>query len=189
MWKKRNFQLSDEELKAIEQAMHHDKRPEVRQKAQAIHLLHLGEKTAHVANMMAVSRTALYKWHDAWLANGIDGLARKKGSGRRRKATPEYEQLLEETLVINPSDLGYDFTIWTVDRLREHLSEKTGILLSDRTLYTTLKRLGYAYRRPKHDLTYLHDPEVMERAEAHLNALKKKPLKEPLSSSLWTKQQ
>lgn len=188
MWKRRNFQLTDEGLKAIEQAMHHDKRPEVRQKAQAMHLLHLGEKTAHVAKMMAVSRTALYKWHDAWLANGIEGLARQEGSGRPRKATAEYERLLEETLATDPAEHGYDFTVWTVDRLREHLFGKTGILLSDRTLNNTLKHLGYAYRRPKHDLTYLHDPDVMERAEAQLEALKKRPLKEPLSSSLWTKQ-
>ena len=126
MWKKRNFQLTDEQLKVIERAMHHDKHPEVRQKAHAIYLLHLGEKTAHVARKMAVSRTVLYKWHDAWLANGINGLARKKGSGRRRKASPEYEQLLEQTLETDPSEHGYDFTVWTVDRLREHLYEATG---------------------------------------------------------------
>lgn len=190
MWKKRDYQLTDEELETIEQTMRHDKRPEVRQKAQAIHLLHLGQPVSHVAKMMAVTRTSIYKWHNAWRANGIDGLARQKGSGRCRKATPEYERLLEETLATAPAEHGYDFTVWTVDRLREHLFEKTGIMLSDRTLNTTLKRLGYVYRRPKHDLTYLHDPEVMERAEAQLEALKKRPLKEePLSSSLWTKQQ
>lgn len=188
MWKKRNYQLTDEEVKVIEQAMRHDKRPEARQKAQAIHLLHLGQPVAHVAKMMAVTRTTIYVWHDAWLADGIDGLVRRKGSGRRYKATPEYEQLLEKTLDTVPSELGYDFTVWTVDRLIEHLFEKTGILLSDRTLTNTLKRLGYVYRRPKRDLAYLHDPEVMAQAEAQLEELKKRPMKGPSSSSLWTNQ-
>ena len=188
MWKKRNYQLTDVELKEIEQTMRHDKRPEVRQKAQALHLLHLGQPVAHVARMMAVARLTIYKWHDAWLLDGIDGLARRKGSGRRRKATPEYEQLLETTLDTDPAELGYDFTVWTVDRLCEYLFEKTGIELSDRTLNNTLKRMGYVYRRPKSDLTYLHDPEVMKQAEIQLEALKKKPMKGPASSSLWTKQ-
>jgi len=189
MQKKRNYQLTDVELKDVEKAMRHDKRPEVRQKAQALHLLHLGQPVAHVARMMAVSRKTIYKWHDAWLADGIDGLARREGSGRRRKATPEYERLLEKTLETDPTELGYEFTVWTVDRLCEYLDDETGIRLSDRTLTNTLKRLGYVYRRPKSDLTHLHDPKVMEMAELHLETLKKKPKTGSLSSSLWTKRQ
>ena len=187
MEKRRNYHLTDEELEIVEKAMHHDKRPEVRPKAQVLHLLHQGYSVTQVARMMAVSRLTIYKWHDAWLESSIDGLARHKGSGRRRKATPEYEQLLEKTLETAPSELGYDFTVWTVDRLGEYLFEKTGIKLSDRTLNNTIKRLGYVYRRPKGDLTYLHDPEVMKLAESHLEMLKKKPLKEATSSSLWTR--
>lgn len=189
MWKKRNYQLTDEEVEIIERAMLHDKRPEARQKAQAIHLLHLGQKVTSVAEMMAVTRTTIYEWHDAWLANGIDGLVRKKGSGRRFKASPAYEQLLEETVDTDPAELGYEFTVWTVDRLCQHMLEKTGILLSGRTLTNTLRRLDYVYRRPKRDLSYLHDPEVMAQAEEHLEMLKKRPESKPLSSSLWMKQQ
>lgn len=188
MQEKRDFHLTDEELKLVEKAMHHDKRPEVRPKAQALHLLHQEYSVTQVAKMMAVSRLTIYKWHDAWLEQGIEGLARQKGSGRRRKATPEYERLLEKTLETAPSELGYDFTVWTVDRLGEYMFEKTGIELSDRTLNNTIKRLGYVYRRPKRDLSYLHDPEDMQRAEAELEVLKKRPKQESSGSSLWTKQ-
>ena len=79
MWKKRNFQLSDIELKSIEQTMHHDKRPEVRQKAQAIHLLHLGQSAAQTGTLCAVVGAAAgVAWPQATSArlNRINRLSR-----------------------------------------------------------------------------------------------------------------
>jgi len=184
---KRNYRLSDEEQQVIQRTMRHDKRPEVRRKAQAIHLLHRGHPVTEVAKMVAVTRQTIYLWHDAWLAGGVEGMVRREGSGRLYKASPTYEHLLEKALATDPAELGYEFTVWTLDRLIQYLYEKTGILLSDRTMSNTLNRLGYVYRRPKRDLTHLHDPEVMEQAMAQLNELKKGGPPEPLSSSLWTK--
>jgi len=188
MNRKRNFHLTDDELTAIEQAMRHAERPEVRQRAHALHLLHLGHQVTAVAKMMAVNRLTIYKWHDAWLEQGPAGLARKKGSGRNRAATPEYEKCLHQTLAKTPADYGYEFTVWTLTRLKQHLFNKTGIEMSNRTLSATLKRLGYVYRRPKRSLQQLQDPEAIAAAKVHLEELKKEPPPGPSSSSLWTKQ-
>lgn len=184
---RRNYQLSAEEQQIIQRAMRHDKRPEVRRKAQTIHLLHRGHSVTEVAKMVAVTRQTIYVWHDAWLAGGVEGMVRREGSGRRYKASPTYERLLQEALATEPAELGYEFTVWTLDRLMQHLYEKTGIRLSDRTMSNTLKRLGYVYRRPKRDLSHLQDPEGMARAMAQLDELKKRHQPAPLSSSLWTK--
>lgn len=185
---KRDYQLSDDEAKVIQRAMRHDKRPEVRRKAQAVHLLHQGYAVTDVAKMVAVTRQTIYMWHDAWLAGGVEGMVRREGCGRRYKASPAYERLLEEALVTEPATMGYEFTVWTLDRLLQHLYKQTGIRLSDRTLSNTLKRLWYVYRRPKRDLSHLHDPEVLAQATAQLEGLKKSPQQGRLSSSLWTKQ-
>jgi transposase len=67
---KQNYQLTDEEQQTIQRAMRHDKRPEVRRKAQAIHLLHQGHLVTEVARMVAVTRQTIYVWHYAWLAGG-----------------------------------------------------------------------------------------------------------------------
>ena len=188
MQTKRNYQLSDEEQQVIQRAMRHDKRPEVRRKAQAIYLLHQGHPVTEVARMVAVSRQTIYVWHDYWLAGGVEGMVRREGSGRRYKASPTYERLLEKTLATDPAELGYEFTVWTLDRLIQYLFEKTGILLSDRTMSNTLNRLGYVYRRPKRDLTHLQDPEAVAQAMVQLDELKKGGHPVPSSSSLWTKQ-
>ena len=56
MPKARDYHLSEEDLQAVETAIRHDKRPEVRQRCTAIRLLHLGHKPEEVAEMQAVSK-------------------------------------------------------------------------------------------------------------------------------------
>jgi transposase len=123
---RRAYQLSDNDRQIIQQALRHDKRPEVRCKAQAMHLLHQGHPVTEVAKMVAVTRQTIYTWHDAWLVGGVEGMVRQEGSGRRYKVSPTYERLLQEALATEPAELGYEFAVWTLDRLMQYLYEKTG---------------------------------------------------------------
>lgn len=50
-----NFRLDQEELAAVDEAMHHSPRAEVRQRATAIRMLHLGNKPETVAELLAVA--------------------------------------------------------------------------------------------------------------------------------------
>jgi transposase len=184
----KQYKLNNNELAQIEQAMRRDKRTEVRQRATAIHMLHSGEKPGKVAELMAVGIATIYNWHRRWQTEGLEGLVNKPKSGRRRKATAIYCQKLEESLSKEPGEYGYDFTIWTAERLRQHLLGKTGIDISVNRLRELLKRLGYRYRRPKHDLGHLQDPDAKAMAREVLDVLKKKPRPGISSSSLWTKQ-
>ena len=63
MAKRIKFQKTDEEVRILEQAIRHDERPEVRQRATAIRMLHLGHHPTDVAKSMAVSLPTLYNWH------------------------------------------------------------------------------------------------------------------------------
>lgn len=83
MPKSRNYHLSEEQLAAIETAIHHDKRPEVRQRCTAIRLLHLGHKPEQVAEMQAVSKPTIYGWIDRWWSGGVEGLANRRKVGVR----------------------------------------------------------------------------------------------------------
>lgn len=185
--KARDYHLNEPELAEIETAIRHDKRPEIRVRCTAIHLLHLGHKPAEIARMQAVSIPTVYSWYNRWREAGIEGLATKPRSGRPPKTGKEYLQALEETLAKDPHELGYDFSIWTLERLRLHLEKVTGTSLSVIRLHILLKRQGYRYRRPKYDLGHLQDKEAKAQAAALVDELKKS-LPETLSnSSLWTK--
>ena len=86
------------------------------------------------------------------------------------------------------TELGYNFAIWTIDRLRAHLAKETGIELSESRLRALLKRKGYRYRRPKRDLGHLQNKDAKAAAREQLEELKKRHSETISGSSLWTKQ-
>lgn len=187
MPKARDYHLNEDELSALEAAIRHDKRPEVRQRCTAIRLLHLGHKPQQVAHMQAVSIPTIYGWYNRWQQDGVEGLATKPRSGRPAKTDEAYRQALEEVLEKEPGELGYDFSVWTIERLRLHLAKATGTALSAGRLRVLLQRHGCRYRRPKHDLGHLQDKDAKAQAAELLLELKKRPSPTISSSSLWTK--
>ena len=188
MPKKKDYHLNDTELLQIREAIRKDKRPKVAQRATAIHMLHQGQKVADVAQAMAVSTITIYKWFERFRETGIDGLVNQPKGRPPRKADENYLKALETALDQEPSALGYSFAIWTVERLRDHLEMETGVHLHVNYLSVLMKQQGFVYRRPKHDLTDLQDPDAREQAKELIDGLKKRRLQIPKSSSsLWTK--
>jgi transposase len=188
MPKKLNYELTKEQLATIEEAIRYEKDARVVKRATAIRLLHQGHSPQEVAEMLLVSDAVVYNWHHRWAEQGLDGLRDQPRPGRPRVADEAYCQALEEALDHDPGDYGYDFAIWTVDRLRDHLAEQTGKMLSGNRLREVMAELGYVYRRPSEDLTHAQDAEVRQQAEALIEELKRGPKQAMLSSSLWTKQ-
>jgi len=187
MPKARDYQLTEEELQIVETAMKRDQRPGVRQRCTIIRLLHLGYKPEEVAKMQAVSIPTVYSCITRWRKGGVEELMTKPRSGRPAKADKAYEQLVGEVVEKEPEELGYNFTVWTIDRLRLHLAKETGIELSESRFRALLKAKGYRYRRPKYDLGHLQDKEAKAKADELLDELKKRSLETISSSSLWTK--
>lgn len=74
-------------------------------------------------------------------------------------------------------------TIWNVADLHELLA-RHGYQVSPATVYRTLDRLGYRYRRPRHDLTHRQDAEAVASAKHVLAELHKRGLLPDLDSAL-----
>jgi transposase len=182
-----HFQLTDEGLREIAEAIKRNKRPEVRQRAMGLRLLHEGKTPQAVAAVLSVSQPTVYDWHHRWQREGVEGLANRPKSGRPVKANQNYVELLEQVVEQDPQELGYAFSIWTTDRLRLHLQAKTGIELKPTQFRALLKENDFVYRRPKHDLTNLQDANARQAAEDWLAELKKAPKRTRSTYSLWTK--
>lgn len=187
MPKELTYTLNETELKQIEQALKTAPEAQVRQRATGIRLLHLGKKPGEVAKLLNVSTATVYNWHERWRENGLAGLSDAPRSGRPRLADANYVTQLEEALETDPATLDYGFTIWTLERLRAHMTKLTGVQMSDETFRLVLRQNDYVYRRPKHDLKPLQDLQAKQRATELLDELKKKPKPRRLTSSLWTK--
>ena len=186
MPKHNDYTLSDEQLEQVREAI---KSPiaRVAQRATVLHSLHLGYRVEDIAHMHNLSTASIYNHFQRFEAEGIAGLPDKPKSGRPHKATPEYIELLEQTLETDPKDKGYAFSVWTQARLRQYLAQQTGIEMSRSRFQELLERLGYRYRRPKRDLGQRQDPQLREQVTAALEELKKEPQPEQSSYSLWTK--
>jgi transposase len=182
-----DYTLSDEQLETIEQAIRSEKDVRVVKRATGVRLLHQGYSPQEVAGMLLVSDVTVYRWHRCWRENGLEGLRDAPRSGRPRKADTAYCHALEEALEREPADYGYPFAIWTIGRLRDHLTQQTGTVLSEDRLRVVMSELGYVYRRPTEQLTDAQDQDAHDQAEALLEVLKKGPKVAKLSSSLWTK--
>jgi transposase len=187
MPKRINYQLTAEDLKLVEGAMQSAADGQVRQRATAIRMLHLGKTPAEVSDLLNVSLASVYNWHAGWRASGLAGLTDAARSGRPKVATDAYVRALREVIECDPTTLGYAFTVWTIGRLLAHLAQVTGITMSDESFRTVLAEQGYVYRRPKHDLKPLQDPQARATAQTLLDELKKRPQPVRSSYSLWTK--
>lgn len=183
----RKVTLRTDDIPELEAALKNDERPEVRQRAAALRAVHVGQAVKDVALVLAVTEATIYNWLKRWQAKGVEGLAKEPLPGRPRKADEGYCRALEEAIEQDPQSLGYRFTIWTVERLRDHLTRKTGVELSVKRLGEVISERGYVYRRPKHDLTNLQDPTAKAQAQELLEELKKGRSQPISGSSLWTK--
>lgn len=184
---RKDFTLTDEQVKELTKAIKRDKRSQVVRRATAVHLLHQGQRVADVAKSVSASKPILYAWHERFRAEGVDGLADKAKPRSRRKVTDAYIAAMEEAVARNPADYGYEFAMWTRERLRDHLAHQTGIHIHINWMGELLKAHGYVLRRPKHDLRHRQDPVAKAEAQETLEALKKTHAQTISASSLWTK--
>ena len=69
-----NYTLTEKQLVEVEQAINSSPQPEVRQRAIAIRLLHLGQSPQQVAEGVMVTSNTIYAWHKRWREQGIKGL-------------------------------------------------------------------------------------------------------------------
>lgn len=185
-----NFTLTNEQLAEVEQAINYSRQPEVRQRAIAIRLLHLGYQPEAVAAMVAITANTIWTWHRRFRQAGLAGLQDRPKPGRKTKADSDYLRQLDEALNTDPQQLGLPFAIWTINKLRLYLHQQTGLLLSYTRFRALLSKHGYVWRQPKHDLSALQDAQAQEIAGQVLDWLKKTPLtvpSRPSNPSSWTK--
>ena len=78
---------------------------------------------------------------------GIQGLADKPKSGKPRTHSTEVRGQLIDLALRPPRSLDYPFELWTLKRLQTAFIERTGIHLSDSTIWEWLKEEGLHWKR------------------------------------------
>ena len=134
-----------------------------------------GRSKTGISGTLGCSPATVDNIRAAYRRKAIDGLKPASPPGRTSRATPEYRTAMRAAVDTPPQDLGYGFSVWSVNRLRQHLKEKTGIELSDDQFRRILHQEGYSFQRPKHTMEGKRDEAAHDRAKGELLEFKKKP--------------
>src|SRR5215203_7060327 len=162
--------LSPEQLDALEELYRTTREARLRTRAQMVLLAAERRLTAaEIAEIVRTSEETVRRWLKRYLAEGVEGLRDEAHPGAPRKVTEEYRKKLVHAVRHRPRSLGLPFSLWTLQRLADHMAEQTGIRVTYESVRAHLKSAGIVLSRPQHTITS-PDPQY---------ALKKRRSKRP----------
>ena len=159
--------------------------PRVRRRAHALLLLVEGHSVAAVARRFGTAPNRVRAWRSRFLASGRHGLADAPRPGCPPKLDAAALAFLREALETGPQAYGLPVAIWSIRDLRDVLAHRLGVRVCTATVHRAVQRLGYRYRRPRHDLTHRQDQEAVAAAEDVLTWLRKKVVTPP-ANCVWS---
>lgn len=160
-------------IDALRQLTRTDPDPRVRHRADALLVVAHGSSVEEAAQRLGCCTKRIRVWRRRFLAEGRQGLADRPRRGRPPKLDARACTEVATALAVSPLEYGYPVTTWTVADLAD-LLEQRGWTVSRATVARTLQRMGYRYRRPRHDLTHRQDREAVAAAKQVLRELQKR---------------
>jgi transposase len=148
--------LSTRQRIELENFMLHTPSAKERCRAQAVLWLAEGEAVEQVAELLHVSRQAVYNRVERFeRRQGLDLRSRVADAprhGRPPTALGIIDPLIAEVIDLDPRDLGYHSAAWTAPLLREYLEQVHGVVVSRKSVSLAIARLGIRWKRPRHQL-------------------------------------
>jgi putative transposase len=169
------WKLTDQQCDELDDFRSSTRDARVFRNATIILMSSVGRSKSDIAETLGCSPATVDNIRAAYRRQGIAGLTPSSPPGRVSRATPEYRTAIRETVATQPQDLGYGFSVWSINRLRQHLKQQTGIELSDDQFRRILHQEGFSFQRPKHTMEGKRDEAEHDRAKVELRDLKKKP--------------
>jgi transposase len=118
-------------------------------RAGAVEAVSRGLPVGNVADAYGIDRTTLFRWVTRYDENGMDGLKRKKGSGRPRLLENLNKEALWKIVLKPATDFGFETDFWTIGRLRRIVQEQYAVTISHDTIWRRLRDAGLTYQKPE----------------------------------------
>jgi len=116
----------------------------------AVALLRLGHSVSEVAQVVDVWPSSVYRWKDAYEADGDAGLTSKpvKG-GPSTKLSDEQLAALAALLEEGPQAHGFDTDLWTLKRIAAVIEQEFGVSVAQTTVWRYLQKMGWSCQKPE----------------------------------------
>ncbi len=151
--------LSEKQQEELEELYQKTQIPRYRTRAQMVLLsAEQGLKAEAIAQIVRESYITVLRWLKRYLAEGVAGLIDDPRPGRTSLVTETYRKRLKEVVRRRPRRLGLEYSMWTLRRLTDFLTEETGVRVSHETVRRELAKEGIVFSQPQHTITS-PDPE------------------------------
>lgn len=131
-------------------------------RVQALLWLDEGVSAEEGAELLFVSRAAVYKWVRPFQERrGLEigeRVAEGTRGGRPRTGQGGLDPLVDEVLDQDPRELGYRSTVWTAPLLGQYLAEVHQRAVAIHSVRVASTRLGMSWKRPRHPLALRSPP-------------------------------
>jgi transposase len=119
---------------------------ETRRLAAATELLG-GLTQSKVASKFGVSRTTASRWARALENNGVDGLRKRRATGRPSRLRPDQLAQLREIYAEGALSAGFESDRWTTSKLAKVIEQKFAVHYDQDHVGRLLHKLGLRTRR------------------------------------------
>ena len=109
--------LKPEQKEKLQKALKEEENYEIRERILILLLLNDGKTQEAIADFLGCGKKKISYWCVHGDVDNLESLKDKRMEGNHKKATPEYIELLLETVDKEPEEMGYDFCRWTAKRL------------------------------------------------------------------------
>ena len=139
--------LSADELLELQRLMRAESTPaSLYRRCTLVWELAAGFSIADAATMARMHYTNAHKWVKRFVAMGLKGLRSRQRSGRPRVYDQDIETAVIQAATSRPTDLGLEFTTWSLVKLQQHLRRRLrSKKLSRETIRRILSRHGLRF--------------------------------------------
>jgi transposase len=169
-----HLDLSGREIKELEHIFKSTEDRRLRDRAQAMLMLHRGQSQPQVAVDLAVDERTVRRWVERWRADGVEGLRIRWPPGASPLISEPLTQEIVDWVRKGPVACGLNCANWTASKLAAHLHKVHGVRVAVRTMRDFCQRHDIHPYRPTYRLLRA-DPNKQARAREELARAQKKP--------------
>ena len=131
-----------------------------------------------VIKVFGLHRSCIYRWLNKYDAGGLDALKSSKALGPETKLTAHEKQRLANYLLKNPTQLKFDYALWTIEMIKELIKQKFNVSYTSVHVSRILSEIGFSKQKPL-QRAYEQDPAKVEQwLKKEYPAIKKEAKKE-----------
>jgi transposase len=138
-------------------------------------LLKQGLSEAEVARQVGAHRQSVNRWAKQIEERGRAGLKKAGRAGRKSRLSEADFKRIERELKRGPQALGYETSLWTLDRVAELIEKRCGVKYHPGHVWWLLGKLGWSCQRPTGRALQRDEAAIEHWKKKRWPKLKKKP--------------